>query len=152
MSRHRIGDYVTAAVSLLALVLVGAYLATPTRLALGLEIREGSAAQVPKGRTVIFGSVTDAQGEGVKGARIELSHKKGGRRVKDLAMSSGSDGTFRKASKLKRGTYALEVSMKSGGKKVTARKTLKLQPGRAYSVDVQKKARGGLTLIPVRAY
>lgn len=146
-SRRLMPTIATALVSLLAVGLATAYLVAPTRTALAVEMQADSAANVPAGKIVIYGKATD-RGKGLSGVRISLSRAS---KVK-LILISRADGTFRKASSLKSGVYAVSVSRRANGRTRVRRTRIKLKSGRAYRITVRLVRNGGVSILPIRSY
>jgi hypothetical protein len=107
--------------------LVMALLMLPTSLCLAQQAQQRTALSEGKGS--ISGTVTDAQGAVVAGAKVSLT---GGANVK-REMESGGNGTF-SFTDLDAGTYTLTVSAPNFAQKVLS--DIKLTPGLALPLDV----------------
>lgn len=140
---------VTGITSVVVLAAAGMYLATPTRLALAIDVQ--AAGRVAASQVVIYGGAKDVQGRPLRGILVTVNH--GIRKlVRDLSTTSKSDGTFRAVSHLRNGRYIVVVSQTIRHKRVASRSTVQLQRAHAYRVTIKQTRGGGLSVVPVRGY
>lgn len=146
--RRLISTILTGALSLIVVVLAGAYVIAPTRMALAVEVQADAGTHVSARQVVIYGKAVDFRGRSLKGVRVLIKQKN---RTK-LATTSRRDGTFRVVGRLASGSYIVTVVRRAKGKTTTVKVKARFKRGHAYRVSVKLVRTGGLSLVPIHSY
>jgi hypothetical protein len=139
-----------AVVSVVAMLLLAAYFAIPTRYALALSSVQTTT--ISKRIEVVYGKVQRSDGVPLSGFRATVLQPQGKRLVEIKHTTTDAKGVYRMELRVPAGKYVVRLSGRYHGKSVAASKTVSLALHHAYRVSASLSRKALLTFLPVSSY